>query len=381
MRIKYITNVRLPTDKAAGHAIMEMCSWFAKNGLELELFIPLRSNTDAKEDPFKYYNLTENFKIRKIQSFDLLGRTFKFGRVFYWVDILSFLLNTKLRIKFNDDDVLYTRDFLVPLFCRAKINCLELHSIPKSKILFRLSIKRTDFFVVLTNSIKKTLVGLGVNPEKILVVPSGVDLNEYKTPTEIPDLEIIKEGDFVFGYLGTLRTMGMEKGVADGLKALSILPDNYKFFVGGGEQDEIDYYKKMAVDLGVSNRVYFLGKVPREDRYAYSLKCDVLVAPFPENEHYRYYMSPLKIFEYMASHRPIIITNLPSVKEVLTDKVNAILINPDQPKELAEAIVMLKENPGLGKKIAEQAYEDVIKYTWENRVMNIISFIKSSDEK
>jgi glycosyltransferase involved in cell wall biosynthesis len=105
--------------------------------------------------------------------------------------------------------------------------------------------------------------------------------------------------------------------------------------------------------------------------------CDVFVAPYPENEHYSFFMSPLKIFEYMASRKPIITTSLPSVKEVLEDGKNAMLIEPNNPKQLAESIIKLKNNPELGAKISDKAFEDVKnKYTWDRRAKMILDFIK-----
>jgi glycosyltransferase involved in cell wall biosynthesis len=112
----------------------------------------------------------------------------------------------------------------------------------------------------------------------------------------------------------------------------------------------------------------------------YQKACDIMLMPFPQNEHYSYYMSPLKMFEYMASKRPIIATNLPSIKEILNDS-NSLLINPGAPEELVNAIEKLKLDKNLGQKLSDQAYQDALKYTWFKRVENIIKFIKSKNKK
>ena len=219
---------------------------------------------------------------------------------------------------------------------------------------------------------------LGVPSKNILVSPSGVDMDEYSNIPDDIEIKGLEDNDFIYGYIGTLKTMGMEKAVKIGLETLKLLPPNFKFLIVGGGGDDLLYYKNIALELGVNDRAIFLGEVSHSQIYSYSKKCDVLVAPFPENEHYNYFMSPLKIFEYMASKRPIIATDLPSIREVLVNGENSILVPPSDSKALADAIISLKEDSSYAEKISNQAFSDVIKkYTWQIRVKNIITFIKS----
>lgn len=377
MHIKYITNVRIPTVRAAGYAIMKMCSEFAKAGVKTELFVPSKGSIKNEQNPFEFYGLEKNFEIKKISSLDLLGLTERFGKIFYWLDILSFLLSLKSQIKFDHDDVLYTRDFITTSFLSKRSPIiLELHSIPRSKFLFNLSLKKAGLFVVLNSNIKNILLSSGISSEKILIAPSGVDLNEFNNISNNFKIKGISDGDFVYGYVGALKTMGMEKGVELGLKTLAELPSDYKFLIVGGEREDVEYYKSISLSLGISDRVIFIGNVPHNEIYKYINQCNILIAPYPENEHYSFFMSPLKIFEYMASKKPIIATNLPSIQEVLTDGENALLIPPGDPLALVDAIIKLKENPEYGRKIAEKAYQEVVaKYTWKKRVEHILRFI------
>jgi glycosyltransferase involved in cell wall biosynthesis len=383
MRIRYITNVRLPTPKAQGYAIMKMCSEFARAGISTELFVPTRSNSDSKENPFEYYGIKPDFHITKIASLDLLGSTLKWGRLFYWTDILSFIIMSKLTMKLEVDDVLYTRDFVLASFFSSKhLIVLELHAVPASRFLFRRALKKASLFVVLNRYIKAGLVDLGVDPAKIFVSPSAVDMADFAesmASKDKPKSVLPATAHFIFGYIGALRTMGMEKGVDLGLHALALLPPEYHFLIVGGEPEEVEYYREMAVRFGVLNQTTFVGKLPHVERYKDIVTCDVLIAPFPENEHYSYFMSPLKIFEYMASRKPIISTTLPSIQEILEDGKNAVLVPPNDAHALAQALVKLHDDLGYGKKLAEQAYKDVKeKYTWTKRAENILKFIELS---
>jgi len=87
-----------------------------------------------------------------------------------------------------------------------------------------------------------------------------------------------------------------------------------------------------------------------------------------------HYTSPLKLFEYMASRRPIVASDLPSLREVLRDGENAVLVKPDNPRALAEGIERALSDAELAARIGRQAREDVEQYTWEKRAVNITTF-------
>ena len=83
------------------------------------------------------------------------------------------------------------------------------------------------------------------------------------------------------------------------------------------------------------------------------------------------YTSPLKLFEYMASGRPIVASDLPSIREILTHERNALLIAPGNPQALTAAIRRLIEDRALGERIARQALEDAREYTWDRRAARL----------
>ena len=74
----------------------------------------------------------------------------------------------------------------------------------------------------------------------------------------------------------------------------------------------------------------------------------------------RYFTSPLKLFDYMAAGAPIVASDLPTVREVLTDGDNALLVPPGRPVDaLAAAIRRLLVNPGLADRLRRTAFEQV----------------------
>jgi glycosyltransferase involved in cell wall biosynthesis len=112
--------------------------------------------------------------------------------------------------------------------------------------------------------------------------------------------------------------------------------------------------------------------VTHEDVPALLRAFDVCVMPFPNTPHYRTDMSPLKMFEYMAAGRAIVATDLPSVREVLTDGEDALLATPGSPKELANAIDRLIADPGLRARLGERARQRAQGFSWEARAQALV---------
>jgi len=103
---------------------------------------------------------------------------------------------------------------------------------------------------------------------------------------------------------------------------------------------------------------------------------DVCAMPFPFTTHFAYYMSPLKLFEYMAARRAIIASDLPSVREAVTHDDDALLVPPGDTLALADAIRRLRDDAALRARLAEQAHQHVMaRYTWDARARRIIEHI------
>ncbi len=282
--------------------------------------------------------------------------------------------------------VLYNR-----LFFRRRLKFIyEVHALVArnliDKLVERYLAARVDKFIFVTEQLQDVYVKkYHLDRNKALVAPDAVDLAIFalnvpraqarqRLAETIPALARAGTKMTVLGYTGKFKTMGMDKGISDILRALSRLPDNVIFIAVGGSQADIDDYQKLARELKVENRVVFVGHISQPELALFQQACDILLMPFPLTEHYAYYMSPLKMFEYLAAGRPIIATDLPAVKEVLNND-NAILVKPDNPADLAAGISRLLSDPDLSEIISAQARRDARKYSWAKRVESILGFI------
>jgi len=380
MKIIYIANSRIPTTKAHGFQIIKMCEAFSNTGLQVELWAPKRFNP-IKEDPFRYYNIRETFTIKKIAVIDLIPLSRYLGFIANFIESFSFAVFTVVALSRRDFDIIYSRDQFTLWFLSFfnKKFIYEIHSFPRHAALYRRIWKKAHKIIVITSALKNLVVRAGASEEKIMIAPDAVDMADFEAVSQTVDelkIELVLPKDkFLIGYVGRFKTLGMEKGIKTMIEALPILGRDVKMIFVGGEELEIKEYKNLANRFNVLAQCVFVGYQPRSKAIKYIKAMDVLVIPSPNVLFYAFYASPLKLFEYMASGRPIIASDLPALREILNDK-NALFFKPDSASELAQAVKMLKSSHTLGYHLSQQALADVREYTWDNRARRILDFMR-----
>ena len=136
-------------------------------------------------------------------------------------------------------------------------------------------------------------------------------------------------------------------------------------------------YLKLADSAGISRKMLkFVDRVPNREVPLWLNALDVAVMPFPETEHYKYFISPLKLFEYMAAGVPIVASDLPSIRDILQHDKNAWLVPPGNSDSLGQAILTLLRDPDRATRLAKTAKEEVRHYTWKKRAQGILGRIQ-----
>jgi len=372
MKLIYLANARIPTEKAHGIQIMQMCKAFADVGAKIELVVPRRINP-IKEDPFAYYNVNPTFIITRIPCLDLVFAQFPGGPFFFLLQTASFLFSAKIYLWFKKYDVLYTREPMAIFFFRSLV--IELHLFPRRITAFRKNIwRRAKAFIATTRFTKEELIKAGVSAGKILVVPNGVDLKMFsihRSQKEARQKLGLPENKKLIVYTGSFYLYDW-KGIDVALEAAAHFSQDFLLvLVGGSDQEIAKIKRKYRLE-----RVLLIGHKHQKEIPDYLMAADVLIVPNKSgNTESERYTAPLKLFEYMASGTPIIASDLPSIREIVNEK-SAILVQPNDSIALAKGIHIALTDTVLADSIAAAAKKDVQSHTWDKRAEDILKFIE-----
>lgn len=226
----------------------------------------------------------------------------------------------------------------------------------------RVALTRCDRIVVLTEGLRTLLQDrYGVPPERMLVLPSGTDAKQFSSRDAIAcrlELGLMPNRPYV-GFIGSFYRY---QGLACLLDAMAAVkqacPSAELLLVGDGEATE--ELKQQAKKMGLDGSITWVGRVPYREVPTWIGAMSVCVAPFRGD---RGETSPVKLFDYLACHRPVVASAIPSVVSTFARDSGVQLIQPDHPRLLADAILTLLNNPGLcavlgwqGRRFVEEAF-------------------------
>ncbi len=391
----YPANIRFPMERANAIQIVHTCYALANKGVKMYLLVRKTDNRTT-EECLDFYGLKPcpNLHIIRLPVLNIRMH-FIWNYSFYVTCFLAilFLLLCK-NIK-----TVYTREIgvmqLFLAFRKIGRYCLlyEAHSIEsleqkhRQKLLFdgvspddkeleriarreRNVFKNVDKLIVISNSLKTIIEKQFHIRREIAVISDGTLISKK--------LQICfsrRPHDRNIIYIGQLYPW---KGVDILIKALKEIPDAILTIVGGlAYEEDIYRLKKLAEEIGVKNRVQFKGFVPHRYIKKYLMTADVGIIPLTDNVMSRYFTSPLKMFEYMSAGVPIAASDLPTIREVLIDHENAVLVKPGDSKDLAHGIKELLDDRELANKLSKKAYEDVKQYSWDMRAERIIKVLEN----
>lgn len=209
---------------------------------------------------------------------------------------------------------------------------------------------------------QRYLLRQGVPPERITVIPNGVDPRIfYPSPSAERS-----DGPLRLLYVGTLAPwQGLPVLLEAVSKALAERPLEV-WLLGPCRRPWRKGLEKQIRKRNLESWVQFLP--PREPAAVADVirSADLCLAPLARTARNCVQgCNPLKLFEYMACRKPIIAARLPAVQEILTDGEEALLYRPDDPRRLRNAILRLASDPARGQQLASRAYDKVIhSYTW-----------------
>ncbi|MEL6487614.1 MAG: TIGR04063 family PEP-CTERM/XrtA system glycosyltransferase [Pseudomonadota bacterium] len=199
---------------------------------------------------------------------------------------------------------------------------------------------RADAVVTICEGLRDDLIARGLAPERITVMPNGVDLSLFGKPaprdTVLGKTLGLGPAAPVIGYIGSFYDY---EGVDDLIAAMPILrqtyPDARLLLVGGGECD--GEWRAAAAALPEPDAVIFTGRVPHAEVERYYSLIDILAYP-RKASRLTDLVTPLKPLEAMAQRRLVAASNVGGHRELITDGVTGALFAPDDPAACARAL-------------------------------------------
>ena len=378
-KLIYVANARLPTEKANGVQIVRMCEAFAGQGVDVLLLHPWRFEPNSElshTNLVDYYDVRHRFRVKTLPNIDVVPlvrflRGPVFTRLFFTHGLLWGLV-ASLFARMQRGDLYYTRDPSTGWWLTqwGLPTVFEAHMVPRRaglRLTRQLALRRSlKLFVTISKGIRDDLVALDVSQDRMAVLHDGVDPGRSLSDTTKGEARSIlglpQDGPLVV-YAGQLFP---EKGVDTLVKAASFLK-GFRVLVVGGLPQDIGRVDRIVRSVG-ANDVTLVGHVPPGRVPLFLRAADILVLPnSAQYEHSAHHTSPLKLFEYMAAGRPIVASDVPSLREVLSHGRTAWLVSPDDPSALACGINVLKEKAHLAEKLARQSRIDVQQYSWSQR--------------
>ena len=377
MVITYLSSSTIPSRTANSVHVMKMCQAFANLGHQVYLIAPQKPDKESlgdTENVFSFYGVDENFEVIEIPWFDVKGR----GHIYGYL--------AARRAKKYKPDLIYGRNVAGCFFASFRDTpvIFETHTPVKSlgwltDWQLKKRLNKFKRIVSISSALKQYYVDVyGINETSIFVAHDGAD------PWNYPKLNDKSKNkgkyELTVGYIGQLYP-------GKGMEIILPLAERCtwaEFNVIGGTEDDIEYWKNMAIDIP---NICFHGFVTQKQLPVYQTIMDVFLAPYQKTVYgaqagnknrtkklnISQWMSPLKIFEYMSCGKPIICSNLPVLREILIDGETAILCEPNHLDDWISALESLRTDHNYRDMLGENAKNTFLeKHTWLSRAEQIL---------
>lgn len=220
----------------------------------------------------------------------------------------------------------------------------------------------SDAIVCPSNVTRDYIASLGLSRRLVTVIPNGVSPSDFCPSPLSP-----REGRVpILLYIGTLADW---QGLDVVVKALPKVLEQQAVrlhIVGRGRSRQRKLLAKQIRKLGVEGSVVVQPAVPHHEVPALIAEADICLAPLGLNDrNVTQGACPIKVLEYMASSRPLVASNMPIVRELVREDVDALLFSPNDPDDLARQVLMLLNDFELSKRLSDSATERALtQFTW-----------------
>jgi glycosyltransferase involved in cell wall biosynthesis len=375
VRIAYLCNSPIPSNVASGIQVMKMCQALAQVGNDVTLFCPrMKDASTWTADIHGFYGVQPSFNIKRLpRPGSWTDRILPASRLFRW------------QMSLRQFDLIFAvcnswRPYRLHMV-KGHPMILEAHLLrrarPVKKLLRRPWLRG---LVIVSEGLRREYLDTyNLEGIDVLVACNAADPAKPCSPAQLPGSNAVR-----CGYVGNLYN---GRGVEIIVPLARRCPEVH-FHIFGGTAEQIAGWREKTGAANIPN-LWFHGSLPPADTDAARLACDLLIAPYEQvvqgvgnTGNLVRWMSPMKIFEYMAAGKAILASDLPTVREVLRDRENAVLVPPDDIEAWAEAVRGLAADPDERRRLGARAQKDFVEqHTWQARAHRIMDAFAPTDAK
>lgn len=381
-----VANARLPSERAQSLQVLQAAAAFARAGAATHLLYAQRAATPALppgRDLFAHYQVPEGARpsLCPVPCVDWIERVPRFLQ--FWparVQELTFSANAARRVLAEHAGaVVLSRE----IECAHQLArrgyaavFLELHRVPEGgtrRAWLRSAARAALGVLAISGGVREDLVALGVDPAKVEVEHDAFEPARFARPPAQREararLGLAADARVVVYTGGLLEWKGADL-LVDAARELA----DVQFVIAGGMPQDVERLRARAAGLA---NVRLDGFQPPERVLDYLAAADLGVAPNRSQPAISArYTSPLKVFESMAVGLPLVASDVPSLRELLTHGEDAWLVAPDDPKALAAGLRRVLDDAPLRSRLAQRFLARAPQHTWDARARRILAWME-----
>lgn len=382
----YVSNAVVPARKAHTIQQMRMCDAFAGHGFDVTFLHPSYGLSETSVEwstVASFYDLQHHFDITTVPTIGESTPEASRGTTLSMLTSMTAWLSwAALTGRLGGSDIVYGRNYyglfpfneirrLIPEYHRPTV-VFEQHG-PVSAHWKNRFFRTIDHCICLSGALRdRNLRTFDFDPDQCSVVHHGVDTRSYHglDRDSARDSLGISTDERVVAYTGHLYP---RKGVETLVAAASDI--DATVYIVGGYEDDIERVKRT---VGSPENVVFTGFVEPSEIPTYQVAADVLVAPYTDAD--LSLNSPLKLFEYIAAKRPIVASDRPTVREVLTDSENALFFQPGSVTDLRSCLGRVLGDADTAARLRDGVATMATTYSYDRRAERILECIEPAGQ-
>ncbi len=351
-------------------------------------------------DVFLFSKSSENRSFKSSNIIEVPSTHFKFlfsnyiNIFIYQLSLFSYLIYYSIKLR---PDLFYTRlsghsisstivSSLLRITQVGEVNGLTIDemivqgssklNIKIARLIENINFSGCSKLIAVTGGVKKGLMDSYSIPEsKIVVINNGAN-TELFIPMDKEKVKCDLNLDSSLYYICFVGNLIPWQGVEYLIKAAPLILKKYSdtrfLVVGDGVMKK--EWMKLAEDLSLLDKFIFTGRIPYEKVPMYINASDICVAPFIKERNSKIGLSALKTYEYLACGKPLVASSIPGVKDLIELSGSGISVEPENPEELAAAVIKLLPNESAKNSMGDKGRRYIVEnHSWSSVAKRVLS--------